>query len=540
MDILETSISQSDPQFIENKKHHSGLAHTLHERLEEVRKGGGEKYRKRQESQGKLFVRDRIERLLDPGSPFLELSPLAAVGMYDLAAPGAGIVTGIGRVSNREVLIIANDATVKGGSYFPMTVKKHLRAQQIAEENHLPCLYLVDSGGAFLPLQDEVFPDVNHFGRIFYNQAQMSAKKIPQIAAVMGSCTAGGAYVPAMSDEAIIVKGTGTIFLGGPPLVKAATGEDVSAEDLGGADVHTRLSGVADHFAEDDDHAIQLLRDIVETLQPSNFQMALSKLEVAPPEEPLYSADDLYGILPTTFRATYDVHEIIARLVDSSKFREFKARYGTTIVCGFARIHGYPVGIIANNGVLFSESALKATHFIELCDQRGIPLVFLQNITGFMVGREAEVGGIAKDGAKMVHAVATTRVPKLTVVIGGSFGAGNYAMSGRAYGSRFLWMWPNARISVMGGEQASNVLLTIKQDQLQREGKPAMTQEEADEFKKPILDKYETEGNPYHSTARLWDDGVIDPVDTRQVLGLALSVVLNSPIEEQNFGVFRM
>ena len=540
MDILETSISPTSPQFLENKKHNSGLAHTLRERLAEVRKGGGEKYRKRQESQGKLFVRDRIERLLDPGSPFLELSALAAVGMYDLDAPGAGIVTGIGRVSNCEVLIVANDATVKGGSYFPMTVKKHLRAQQIAEENHLPCLYLVDSGGAFLPLQDEVFPDVNHFGRIFYNQARMSAKKIPQIAAVMGSCTAGGAYVPAMSDEAIIVKGTGTIFLGGPPLVKAATGEDVTAEDLGGADVHTRLSGVADHFAEDDDHAIELLRGIVDTLQHPNLNSHLSKLEVAPPEEPLYPADDLYGILPTSFRATYDVREIIARLVDSSKFREFKARYGTTIVCGFARIHGYPVGIIANNGVLFSESALKATHFIELCDQRGIPLVFLQNITGFMVGREAEVGGIAKDGAKMVHAVATTRVPKLTVVIGGSFGAGNYAMSGRAYGSRFLWMWPNARISVMGGEQAANVLLTIKQEQLAREGKPAMTEEEANEFKRPILEKYEDEGNPYHSTARLWDDGVIDPADTREVLGLALSVTLNAPREEKGFGVFRM
>jgi acetyl-CoA carboxylase carboxyltransferase component len=548
MDILETSISPTSPQFLANQKHHRGLAHTLRERLAEVRQGGGEKYRKRQESQGKLFVRDRIERLLDPGSPFLELSPLAAVGMYDLEAPGAGIVTGIGRVSNREVMIVANDATVKGGSYFPMTVKKHLRAQQIAEENHLPCLYLVDSGGAFLPLQDEVFPDVNHFGRIFYNQARMSAKKIPQIAAVMGSCTAGGAYVPAMSDEAVIVKGTGTIFLGGPPLVKAATGEDVSAEDLGGADVHTRLSGVADHFAEDDDHAIEILRGIVSTLQRpalssskgSNFQTALSTLEVAPPEEPLYPADDLYGILPATFRETYDVREVIARLVDGSKFREFKARYGTTLICGFARIHGYPVGVIANNGVLFSASALKATHFIELCDQRGIPLVFLQNITGFMVGREAETGGIARDGAKMVHAVATTRVPKLTVVIGGSFGAGNYAMSGRAYGSRFLWMWPNARISVMGGEQAANVLLTIKQDQLAREGKPTLSKDEADEFRRPILEKYENEGNPYHSTARLWDDGVIDPVDTRQVLGLALSVVLNAPVEEHGFGVFRM
>ena len=540
METLSSSVDSTSLEFKQNAEHHRALAHELKQRLVKVREGGGEKYRKRQEEQGKLFVRERIERLLDPNSPFLEFSALAATDLYYNEGPGAGIVTGIGRVRDREVLIVANDATVKGGSYLPMTVKKHLRAQQIAEENHLPCLYLVDSGGAFLPLQDEVFPDVNHFGRIFYNQARMSAKKIPQIAAVMGSCTAGGAYVPAMSDEAIIVKGTGTIFLGGPPLVKAATGEDVSAEDLGGADVHTRRSGVADHFAEDDDHAIQLLRDIVETLPPSSNQSLLSRLEVASPEEPLFPADDLYGILPATFRETYDVHEIIARLVDGSKFREFKARYGTTLVCGFARIHGYPVGIIANNGVLFSESALKATHFIELCDQGGIPLIFLQNITGFMVGREAEVGGIAKDGAKMVHAVATTRVPKLTVVIGGSFGAGNYAMSGRAYGSRFLWMWPNARISVMGGEQAANVLLTIKQDQLSREGKPAMSQAEADEFKRPILEKYEYEGNPYYSTARLWDDGVIDPADTRQVLGLALSVVLNSPAEESNFGVFRM
>ncbi|GAB4454957.1 MAG: propionyl-CoA carboxylase [Anaerolineales bacterium] len=543
MEPLTTSINPTSHAFKANAAHHRALANELRERLAEVRKGGGEKYRKRHEEQGKLFVRDRIERLLDPGSPFLELCPLAAFGMYDLEAPGAGIVTGIGRVSGREVMIVANDATVKGGSYFPMTVKKHLRAQQIAEENRLPCLYLVDSGGAFLPLQDEVFPDANHFGRIFYNQARMSAKGIPQIAAVMGSCTAGGAYVPAMSDEAIIVKGTGTIFLGGPPLVKAATGENVSAEDLGGADVHTRLSGVADHFAEDDDHAIEILREIISTLQHSNvptFKRFISTLDLLPSEEPLYPAEEIYGILPATFRETYDVREIIARLVDGSKFREFKARYGTTIVCGFARIHGYPVGIIANNGVLFSESALKATHFIELCDQRGIPLVFLQNITGFMVGREAETGGIAKDGAKMVHAVATTRVPKLTVVIGGSFGAGNYAMSGRAYGSRFLWMWPNARISVMGGEQAANVLLTIKQEQLAREGKPPLTPAEAEEFKRPILEKYENEGNPYHSTARLWDDGVIDPVDTRQVLGLALSVVLNSPVEENNFGVFRM
>lgn len=545
MEIIQTNITPASQDFQQNSEHHKQLANELKERLARVREGGGEKYRKRQEEQGKLFVRDRIDRLLDPGSPFLELSALAAWDLYEGEGPGAGIVTGIGRVRDREVLIVANDATVKGGSYFPMTVKKHLRAQQIAEENRLPCLYLVDSGGAFLPLQDEVFPDVNHFGRIFYNQARMSAKKIPQIAAVMGSCTAGGAYVPAMSDEAIIVKGTGTIFLGGPPLVKAATGEDVTAEELGGADVHTRLSGVADHFAEDDDHAIEILRGIVESIpRPQTIDdrplWSMVNGPWSPPEEPLYPAEEIYGVLPATFRETYDVHEIIARLVDGSKFREFKARYGTTLVCGFARMHGYPVGIIANNGVLFSESALKATHFIELCDQRGIPLLFLQNITGFMVGRDYEAGGIAKDGAKMVHAVANTRVPKLTVVIGGSFGAGNYAMSGRAYGSRFLWMWPNARISVMGGEQAANVLLTIKQDQLAREGKPAMTPEEADEFKRPILEKYENEGNPYHSTARLWDDGVIDPVDTRQVLGLALSVVLNSPVEEHNFGVFRM
>jgi 3-methylcrotonyl-CoA carboxylase beta subunit len=548
MEALHTSLSLSDSRFQSNAEYHRALAAELRSRLESVRQGGGEKYRQRQEAQGKLFVRDRIERLLDRGSPFLELSTLAAWGMYDgdsaapdvLVAPGAGIVTGIGRVSGREVLIIANDATVKGGSYYPMTVKKHLRAQQIAEENRLPCLYLVDSGGAFLPLQDEVFPDSDHFGRIFYNQARMSAKAIPQLAAVMGSCTAGGAYVPAMSDEAVIVRGTGTIFLGGPPLVKAATGEDVSAEELGGADVHTRRSGVADHLADDDDHAIQILREIVETFQRADGRTFLSTLEIEAPEEPLYPAEQLYGILPTNFREAYDVHEIIARLADGSRFREFKARYGTTLVCGFARIHGYPVGIIANNGVLFSESALKGTHFIELCDQRGIPLLFLQNVTGFMVGRDYEAGGIAKDGAKMVHAVANTRVPKLTVVIGGSFGAGNYAMAGRAYGSRFLWTWPNSRISVMGGEQAATVLLTVKQDQLLREGKPALTPAEAEEFRRPILEKYETEGSPYYATARLWDDGVIDPVDTRQVLELALSVVLNSPAEDHRFGVFRM
>ncbi|HRJ74902.1 MAG TPA: carboxyl transferase domain-containing protein, partial [Anaerolineales bacterium] len=486
METLSSVINPQSPEYKSNAEHNRALAKELKEKLAFVREGGGEKYRKRHEEQGKLFVRERIERLLDVNSPFLEMSALAAYNLYDndqasassgrasasanakdaFAAPSAGIITGIGRVANREVMIVANDATVKGGSYFPLTVKKHLRAQQIAEENHLPCLYLVDSGGANLPFQDEVFPDAHHFGRIFYNQARMSAKKIPQIAAVMGSCTAGGAYVPAMSDEAIIVKGAGTIFLGGPPLVKAATGEDVTAEELGGADVHTRRSGVADHFAEDDDHAIEMLRSIVETLPRGHVHTHLSSVEVAPPEEPLYSPDELYGVLPRNSKESFDVREVIARIVDGSKFREFKARYGTTLVCGFARIHGYPVGIIANNGVLFSESALKGTHFIELCDQRGIPLIFLQNITGFMVGKEYENGGLAKDGAKMVHAVSTTRVPKLTLVIGGSFGAGNYAMAGRAYGSRFLWMWPNARISVMGGEQAANVLLTIKQDQL--------------------------------------------------------------------------
>src|SRR5215213_377336 len=545
MAIIQSQIDPRSDQFKANAAAYERLVEELRGVLAEVREGGNAEARAKHAARGKLFVRERIERLLDPDTALLELSPLAAYEVYDDDVPAAGIVTGIGRVEGQEVMIVANDATVKGGTYYPLTVKKHLRAQEIAQQNHLPCIYLVDSGGAFLPLQADVFPDRDHFGRIFFNQAQMSAMGIAQIAAVMGSCTAGGAYVPAMSDEVVIVKNTGTIFLGGPPLVKAATGEDVTAEELGGADVHTRLSGVADHFAEDDDHAIELLRGIVETLpKPSTIDDRPSWSVVngpwSPPEESLYPIEEIYGILPSTFRASYDVHEIIARLVDGSKFREFKARYGTTLVCGFARIHGYPVGVIANNGVLFSESALKATHFIELCDQRGLPLVFLQNITGFMVGREAEVGGIAKDGAKMVHAVATTRVPKLTVVIGGSFGAGNYAMSGRAYGSRFLWMWPNARISVMGGEQAANVLLTIKQEQLAREGKPAMSQQEADEFKRPILEKYENEGNPYHSTARLWDDGVIDPVDTRQVLGLALSVVLNSPVEENHFGVFRM
>ncbi|HBY99547.1 MAG TPA: methylcrotonoyl-CoA carboxylase, partial [Chloroflexi bacterium] len=477
-----------------------------------------------------------INRLLDPGAPFLELSPLAAWGLYEGEAPSAGIVTGIGVVAGREVMIVANDATVKGGSYYPLTVKKHLRAQEIAEQNRLPCLYLVDSGGAFLPLQDEVFPDKNHFGRIFYNQARMSAKGIPQIAVVMGSCTAGGAYVPAMSDETIIVRGTGTIFLGGPPLVKAATGEEVTAEALGGADVHARVSGVADHYALDDDHAIELARGIVATL---NSRKRVT-LDVAPPEEPLSPPEALYGVIPASFKQAYDVREVIARVVDGSRFREFKALYGVTLVTGFARIHGYPVGIIANNGVLFSESALKGTHFIELCAARKIPLLFLQNITGFMVGREYEAGGIAKDGAKMVSAVANAQVPKLTVIIGGSFGAGNYGMCGRAYEPRFLWMWPNARISVMGGEQAANVLLTVKQEQLERRGEPVLTPEEQAEFVRPILEKYEREGSPYYSTARLWDDGILDPAETRNVLGLALSACLNAPVAETEWGVFRM
>src|SRR5512134_3080736 len=535
MEIHSSSIDTSSPEYKQNSEHHKNLANELKERLARVREGGGEKYRNRQEAQGKLFVRERIERLLDPGSPFLELSALAAYDLYDNEGPGAGIVTGIGRVSDREVMIVANDATVKGGSYFPMTVKKHLRAQQIAEENYLPCLYLVDSGGAFLPLQDEVFPDANHFGRIFYNQARMSAKKIPQIAAVMGSCTAGGAYVPAMSDEAIIVKGTGTIFLGGPPLVKAATGEDVTAEDLGGADVHTRLSGVADYLAEDDDHALRQTRTIIGTL---NTQKSLPA-DMTAPEEPAYDPKEIYGIVAADVRKPYDVREVIARIVDGSRFDEFKQRYATTLVTGFARLHGFLVGIVANNGVLFSESALKATHFIELCNQRGVPLVFLQNISGFMVGRQYERGGIAKDGAKMVHAVANSVVPKFTVIIGGSFGAGNYGMCGRAYEPRLLWMWPNARISVMGGEQAAGVLTTVKRDQLAREGKPLGADEEA-LIREPILEKYEREGSPYYSTARLWDDGILDPAETRQALALGLSAAFNAPIPDARFGVFRM
>jgi acetyl-CoA carboxylase carboxyltransferase component len=536
MDVIDSHVNPRDASFLENADYHTALADELRQRLAVVRQGGGEKYQRRHAEQGKLFVRERINRLLDPGSPFLELSPLAAWDLYDGDAPCAGIVTGIGRIAGRECLIVANDATVKGGTYYPITVKKHLRAQTIAEENHLPCIYLVDSGGAFLPMQDEVFPDVDNFGRIFYNQARMSARGIPQIAVVMGSCTAGGAYVPAMSDETIIVQGTGTIFLGGPPLVKAATGEDVTAEELGGASVHTRQSGVADYLALDDDHALEICRSIVSTL---NSRKRVT-LDVAPPEDSLYDPQELYGILPRTFKEVYDVHEVIARLVDGSRFREFKALYGSTLVCGFARIEGYPTGILANNGVLFSESALKGAHFIELCTERGIPLLFLQNITGFMVGREYEAGGIAKDGAKLVHAVANAKTPKLTVIIGGSFGAGNYGMCGRAYDPRFLWMWPNSRISVMGGEQAANVLLTVKQEQLSRAGLAPLSPEDQAAFKQPILEKYEVEGSPYYATARLWDDGILDPPETRRALGLALSVCLNAPIEPTKYGVFRM
>ena len=535
MSKLGTLVGLESEDFKENAEAYRELLEELRDRTQEARRGGGEKARKRHEERGKLPVRDRIDRLLDPNTAFLELSPLAAFGMYDGEVPAAGIVTGIGRVSGREVMIVANDATVKGGTYYPITVKKHLRAQEIAEQNHLPCVYLVDSGGAYLPLQDEVFPDKGHFGRIFYNQAQMSAKGIPQVAAVMGSCTAGGAYVPAMSDEVVIVKEEGTIFLGGPPLVKAATGEEVSAEELGGAAVHTRTSGVADHLAENDEHAAAIVRQIIANLnREKRVPWTLQE-----PEEPLYDAEEIYGIVPQDPRQTYDVREVIARIVDGSRMHEFKPLYGETLVCGFARIMGNPVGILANNGILFSESSMKGTHFIELCSSRGVPLVFLQNITGFMVGKEYENEGIAKNGAKMVMAVANADVPKFTVIIGGSFGAGNYAMCGRAYSPRLLFMWPNARISVMGGPQAANVLLTVREESLEREGEE-MTDEEREEFKEPILEKYEEEGNPYHSTARLWDDGVIDPVDTRMVLGLGLSAAANAPAEETKYGVFRM
>jgi acetyl-CoA carboxylase carboxyltransferase component len=535
MDVLETHVDTASDLFRANRTRMAALLAQLAERTALVRQGGGARTIERHRSQGKLLPRERIDRLLDAGSPFLELSALAAWELYGNEAPGAGLVTGIGRVAGREVVIVANDATVKGGTYYPLTVKKHVRAQDIALQNRLPCVYLVDSGGAFLPLQAEVFPDRDHFGRIFFNQARMSAERIPQIAVVMGSCTAGGAYVPAMSDETIIVNGTGTIFLGGPPLVKAATGEDVTAEELGGADVHTRLSGVADYLAEDDEHALQIARTIVATLNTVKGLPA----DVTTPEEPLYDPADIYGIVNADTRKSYEVREIVARIVDGSRFDEFKERYGATLVTGFARLHGFLVGIIANNGVLFSESALKATHFIELCNLRGVPLIFLQNITGFMVGRDYERGGIAKDGAKMVHAVANSVVPKFTVIVGGSFGAGNYGMCGRAYEPRFLWMWPNARIAVMGAEQAAGVLTTVKRDQLAREGR-SLTEEEEDAIRAPILEKYEREGSPYYSTARLWDDGILDPAATRTALALGLSAAFNAPIPSAKFGVFRM
>jgi 3-methylcrotonyl-CoA carboxylase beta subunit len=536
MPILKSALDRNSKEFLANRDHMQKLVEDLRATQAKTALGGDEKARKKHTDRGKLLPRQRIEALLDRGSPFLELSALAAHGMYEGDAPCAGIVTGIGRVHGREVLVVANDATVKGGTYYPITVKKHLRAQEVALENRLPCIYLVDSGGAFLPLQDEVFPDKEHFGRIFYNQARLSRERIPQIAVVMGSCTAGGAYVPAMCDEAIIVRNQGTIFLGGPPLVKAATGEVVDAETLGGGEVHSKISGVTDHLADDDAHALQMARDI---LGHMNYQKPhwLSQRESA---EPRFPADELYGVVPQETRFPYDVHEVIARLVDGSEFQEFKAEYGKTLVTGFAHLYGKPVGIIANNGILFSESAQKGAHFIELCEQRRLPLVFLQNITGFMVGKKYEHGGIAKDGAKMVTAVACTTVPKFTVVIGGSFGAGNYAMCGRAYGGRFLWMWPNARISVMGGEQAASVLATVKRDGIELKG-GKWSKEEEDGFKKPIRDQYEHQGHPYYATARLWDDGIIDPADTRRVLGLALATAENAPLEQGGrFGVFRM
>jgi len=535
MSIIQSNHDSNSQDSISNQKYNKKLVNDLKSKIREVSSGGRSEMVKQHQKRGKLLVRDRIQELIDADTPFLEFSPLASYNLYDNQVPSAGIVTGIGVIHGREVMIVANDATVKGGTYYPMTVKKHLRAQEVAQENGLPCIYLVDSGGAFLPMQAEVFPDKEHFGRIFYNQAQMSAKGIPQIAVVMGSCTAGGAYVPAMSDETIIVKEQGTIFLGGPPLVKAATGEVVNSEELGGAEVHTRKSGVADHYALNDSHAIEIAREIVLNLnRPSKFV-----LEMSEPENPLYNPNELYQIIPKDSRHPYDVKEIIARLVDSSKFHEFKANYGKTIVCGFAKIMGYPVGIIANNGILFSESSLKATHFIEMCCQRKIPLVFLQNIVGFMVGKDYESGGIAKDGAKMVMAVSNATVPKFTIVIGGSFGAGNYGMCGRAYQPRQLWIWPNSRISVMGGEQAADVLATIKKDQLAKKGKK-MSSKEINILRSPILAKYEEEGNPYYSTARLWDDGIIDPLDTRMIIALGISTSLNQSFQASNFGVFRM
>ncbi len=530
-----SKINPRSPEFIENAAHMQQQVDDLQQKLDIIKQGGGEKSRQRHLSRGKLLPRDRVNALLDAGSPFLELSQFAAYEVYPANVPSAGIITGIGRVGGQECVIVANDATVKGGTYYPLTVKKHLRAQAIAQENNLPCIYLVDSGGANLPNQDDVFPDKEHFGRIFFNQANMSAQNIPQIAVVMGSCTAGGAYVPAMADESIIVKEQGTIFLAGPPLVKAATGEVVSAEDLGGADVHCRTSGVTDHYAQNDHHALALARQAIKNLN----RVKPMQVNIQEVTEPAYDSQEIYGIIPKDPRQPYDVREIIARIVDNSNFDEFKALYGTTLVCGFAHIYGYPVGIVANNGVLFGESALKGTHFIELCSARKIPLIFLQNITGFMVGQQYEAGGIAKHGAKMVTAVATAQVPKFTVLIGGSFGAGNYGMCGRAYDPRFLFMWPNARISVMGGEQAAGVMAQVTRDKKEKLGE-TWSKAEEEAFKKPIIDDYEHQGHPYYASARLWDDGIIDPAETRQVLGLAISAALNKPIEETKFGIFRM
>jgi 3-methylcrotonyl-CoA carboxylase beta subunit len=536
MDVLKSRIRTDTDEFRANHEHQMGVLSEFRERYADVRSHGSPRLVEKHHGRGKLLARERIDRLLDPESPFLEMSALAAGDVYGERVPSAGVVTGIGLVHGREVMVVANDATVKGGTYYPLTVKKHVRAQEIAHQNRLPTIYLVDSGGAFLPRQDEVFPDEKHFGRIFANQARMSAARIPQIAAVMGSCTAGGAYVPAMSDESIIVKGNGTIFLGGPPLVKAATGEIVTAQDLGGADVHCRKSGVADHMARDDAHAIDLTRSIVENL---NREGRGTQLDLRPAEDPAYDPEEIYGVLPRDNRTPYDVREIIARTVDGSRFHEFKPLHGTTLVCGFAHIHGIPIGIVANNGVLFGESARKGAHFVQLCGQRGTPLLFLQNITGFMVGKRYEEAGIARDGAKMVQAVATANVPKITVIIGASYGAGNYAMCGRGYSPRFLFSWPNSRISVMGGEQAANVLLQVRMDRLEAEGK-TMSDEEQVAFKQPILDKYEVEGSPYYATARLWDDGILEPARTRDALGLAFSVCLNAPTPETEWPVFRM
>lgn len=537
MDIIGSYFDNNSEEFLENAEFQLNLKQQFTEKLNTAQLGGNEKSRQKHLSRGKFLARERINKILDDGSEFLELSALAAFEVYETEVPSAGVVTGIGRVHGIECMFVANDATVKGGTYFPLTVKKHLRAQEIAMKNSLPCIYLVDSGGAFLPMQDEVFPDRDHFGRIFYNQAQMSAKGIPQIAVVLGSCTAGGAYVPAMSDETIIVKENGTIFLGGPPLVKAATGEVVNSQDLGGADVHTRLSGVADHFAEDEEDALYKTRNIIENL---NFESNNKQKNIGEGEKPFFSIEDLYGIIPKDSRKPFDVREVISRIVDGSKFHEFKSRYGETLVCGFAKIHGFQVGIIANNGILFSESSLKGAHFIQLCCQRKIPLVFLQNITGFMVGKKYEQEGIAKHGAKLVTAVSTANVPKFTIVIGGSFGAGNYGMCGRAFEPRFLWMWPNSKISVMGGEQAAGVLTTVKQDGLRYKNQSVMSSDEIAKFEKPILDKYEKEGSALYSTARIWDDGIILPEQTRDHLGMALAVSHNEKIQESKFGIFRM